>query len=374
VVELSDIVGQEVAVERLSRGLTGGRRPHAYLFVGPQGVGRRTTALAFARALLCAEPISANSIRQACGQCPDCTMHAAETHPDFHLIYKELARYHDDSGVRARLMQDLGIDVIRSFLIGPSTRAPARGRGRTFVVLEAELMSIPAQNALLKTLEEPPKGVSLILICRRAEQMLPTTRSRCSLIRFGALPREFVTERLCDDGIEAAEAAFWATYTGGSIGRAMQLARQGFYEVKRDVLSRLAAMGPAGDAELGEYLAAVTDKLATSAIAEAKQADGANLARTLASRRAAGVMLELIASAYSDAMHLAAGADLPAVHADQGHEIRTLADRFDAAGLGGILEQISRYEQLLRRNVNPRVVWDNAVITCATAAPLGELV
>ena len=284
--ELSDIVGQDAAIERLGRALSGRRRPHAQLFAGPAGVGRRTTAVAYARAMLCAEPSAAGTIPRACGQCPDCTMQAAGTHPDFHLVYKELARYHDDAGVRARLMQDLGIDVIRSFLIGPSARAPARGRGKVFVVLEAELMSIPAQNALLKTLEEPPKNVSLILICRRPEQMLPTTRSRCSLVRFGALPREFVIERLRDDGVEADEASFWATYTGGSLGRAMKLANQGFYEVKRDVLVRLAALGPAGDAALGEYLAKVTDKLATSAIAEAKKADGANLGRTLASRGA----------------------------------------------------------------------------------------
>ena len=377
-IELSDIIGQDAAMERLGHALAGSRRPHALLLVGPAGVGRRTTAIAFARTLLCSQPATAEatgpggsqSCTQACGDCDDCRMQQAGTHPDFHLIYKELAKYHDDASVRSRLMQDLGIDVIRSFLIAPAARTPARGRGKIFIVQEAELMSIPAQNALLKTLEEPPPGVTIILLCRQAERMLPTTRSRCATIRFGLLPREFVAGRLTEEGVDAAEADFWAAYTGGAIGQALRLAGQGFYEVKREILTRLAQMGPAGDAELGEHLAGVMDRLSTAAVAEAKKTDGSSLAKTLASRRAAGTMLELIGSAFADAMHAAAGADLPLVHADQPDEIQAVAGRFDAAQLAQIIEQLSQYEQLLWRNVNPRVVWDNAAITFATAAPL----
>ena len=123
-------------------------------------------------------------------------------------------------------------------------------------------------------------------------------------------------------------------------------------------------------ADLSEHLSKLTDKLATQAVADAKKESGAELARTLASRRAAGTMLQLIASAYGDAMALAAGADRPAVHADQLPAIRAIAERFEPAELAEIVESLSRYEQLLWRNVNAKTVWDNVVITCASAAPL----
>lgn len=370
-IELPDIVGQQAAVTRLQACLVGRRRPHAFLFAGPRGVGRRTTAVAFARTLLCSSPVTdLTGARAACGQCSDCTMQAAEAHPDFHYVYKELARFHDDANVRNRVMQGLGIPVIRSFLIDPAYRSAARGHGKVFVVREADLMSIAAQNALLKTLEEPPPGVTIILLCQRPEQMLPTTQSRCSTVRFGPLPREFVAGKLVEQGTEGDEAAFWAAYTDGAIGQALRLAGQGFYDVKREVVEGLAAMGPAGDAQLGERLVKLTDTLATEAVSAAKKADGSSLSKNLASRQAAGAMLELIASAFRDAMRLATGADTPLIHADQPGAVAALAGRHDPTALAEIIAQLSEYERLLWRNVNAKVIWDNAVITCATAAPL----
>jgi len=379
--ELSEIVGQDAALDRLARAMSGARMPHAYIFAGPEGVGRRTTAAALAKTLLCHKPAAAAradrpgmpALPQACNKCEDCRMMVAGTHPDFHLVYKELAGYHDEVKVRERKMQDLGIDVVRSFLIAPAGRAASRGRGKVFVVLEADLMSIAAQNALLKTLEEPPAGVTIILICRQGRQLLPTTLSRCWLVRFGPLPRRFVTDALEAKGVAEPQAEFWAAYTDGSIGRALRLAGGGMYQTKREILRRLAALAGPGGADvsgLGEHLAAVTEKLVAQAVNEAGKAEGPELSKMLASRRAAGAIIELIASAFRDAMKVATGADLPAVHADQPDAIRALAGRFDPTQLAEIIEQLCRYEQLLWRNVNPKIVWDNLAITCASAAPL----
>lgn len=374
-----DIVGQEQAIERLQRGLRGGRLPHALLFAGPAGVGRRTTALALARTLLCSEAMGQQpaggkkaeaTFIQACGRCDDCRMSEAGSHPDLNLIYKELARYHDDAQVRSRVMQDLSIAVIRDFLIARAGRSPARGRGKVFIVLEADLMSIAAQNALLKTLEEPPSGVTIILISQRPEQLLPTTLSRCAMIRFGLLPRQFVLDKLIECGMEQAEAAFWASFTAGSVGRASRLAGQGMYEVKCELIDKLSQLGPEGDAQLGEHLTKVADALATKAVAEAKKADGAELSKTLAARLAAGAMLELIAEAYRDGLGLAAGAERPITNQDQLTAVKALAGRFRPEQLAEIIEALSRCEQLLWRNVNPRIVWDNVAITCSSARPL----
>jgi len=376
--ELLDIIGQDEAIGRLQVAMHASRLPHAYLFAGPAGVGRRTTAGALARTLLCESPVSqpnggrladlgpTDELVQACGQCADCKMLAAETHPDLHLVYKELARYHDDAEVRNRVMQELGIPVIRSFLIAPSTRMSARGRGKVFVVLEAELMSAAAQNCLLKTLEEPPDGVTIILISRRPQQLLPTTLSRCVMIRFRLLPSEFVTGRLVAAGVDAPEAAFWAAFTGGSVGRAVRLAQKGMYQIKRDIVTRLAQ----GPADLGEHLTKLADKLALDAVKEAKKDDGNQLSKNLAARQAAAAMLELIAGAFRDAVTVATGANLPIVNEDQIESVKALQARFSPAQLADIIDQLSEYERLLWRNVNPKLVWDNVAITCASAAPL----
>jgi DNA polymerase III subunit delta' len=387
---LLDIVGQDRAIAQLQRGLHGQRSPHALMFAGPEGVGRETTATAFAALLLCPQPVKIPrrtlqgrfadlpedfALVQACGQCHDCRMMDSRSHPDFHPVYKELARYHENSQVRDRVMQELGIDVIDSFLITPAGRSPSRGRGKVFVIRQAELMSDAAQNALLKTLEEPPPGVTIILLCNQPQQMLPTTISRCRVVPFHLLPRDFVAGRLAEQGLAPLEAQFWARYTDGSIGRAMELSQAQMYEVKQHILDRLAAMPPTGDAELGEHLHKITEKLADETIQAVKKSQGAEMSKSLATRQAAGAMLELIASAYADAMHLRAGMDAdapvpPIVHQDQEPKIAALAGRFSASQLAEIIEQLSEYEQLLWRNVSGKLVWENVVITCASAAPL----
>jgi len=376
-VEFRDIVGQDRAIDLLQRAMDTKQMPHALLFLGPLGVGRRTTALALAKTLLCQSPAAMAAkgadrpLVQACGHCDDCRMMASGNHPDFHLVYKELARYHDNLQVRSRVMQDLGIDVIRSSLIAPAAIFPTRGRARVFVVLEADLMNNPAQSALLKTLEEPPSGVTIILICSKREQLLPTTLSRCATIRFSLLPKDFVISKLVSTGIDQVQAEFWAAFTTGSVGRAIDLAGKNLYEIKRNFVGKLAGMGPAGCGELAEELSKATDNLASKAVASAKAAQGAELSKTLAGRQAAGAMLELLTSAYRDAMGLAAGEERTLVHADQQHEIESIAAKFTLAELAGIIESLSRCEQLLWNNVNQRIVWDNAIIACASAKPLG---
>ena len=379
-ISFQDIVGQGEAVERLQRTMTGSRMPHALIFAGPAGVGRRTAATALAAVLLChgekgdrhlfgtteKEPVPIF----ACGQCTSCRMMSAGTHPDFQLVYKELAAYHEDAGVRSRVMQDLGIDVIRDFLIAPACHTAAGGRGKVFVVIEAELMSAAAQNALLKTLEEPPEGVTIILICRRPEQLLPTTLSRCAMIRFNLLGRDFVAAKLTEQGVDADEARFWAALTGGSLGRSMDLAARDLYETKQEIVRRLGALGPAGDAEFAEHLKKTMESLSKAAVAEAKKVDGPPLSATLANRQASAAMLEIIATVFEDAMALATGADRTCVHADQPESIRATAAGFSPRQLCEIIEQLAEYERLLWRNVNPKTVWDNVVITCASAAPL----
>jgi len=380
--DLLDIVGQDAALTHLQRAMHSARSPHAWLFSGSIGVGRRTAAVAWAKVLLCEQPATRPNagrlpdlpgdfpLRLACARCPSCRAVDAGLHADFHLITKELLQYHPDPKVRDRVMQDLGIDVIREFLIAPAGRAPTGGKGKVFVVLEADLLSEPAQNALLKTLEEPPRGVTIILIASQAESLLPTTLSRCRLVNFFPLPADFVRQRLIASGVEAEQAAFWAGYTAGSLGEALRLAAREMYPVKRELLERLADPDPAAEAALADWLTKTAEALADRLVAEAKADQSTELSRQLANRRAAATVLPMMASVFRDALTVATGADRVLVHADQPQAATTLAGRFSVAQLAAVVEQLDSCEQLLWRNVNPRLIWDNVAVTVASAAPL----
>ena len=378
--QLSDIVGQDQAVGYLTQTLTGDRRPHAYIFAGPTGVGRFTTAEALAATLLCNRDADSGGLFAAeapepdptrwCGECEDCRMFAVGSHPDFHPVAKELAAYHEDADVRARVMQELGIEVIRQFLLAPAGQAPSRGRGKVFVVHEAELMSIPAQNALLKTLEEPPPGVTIILLCRRAELLLPTTLSRCALVRFGPLPISFVHGRCLAAGVAEPQATFWSTFTDGSIGQALDLAARELYPIKLELIEKLSLLTPGGDEALAEELAKLADKLAEQAVAASRKADGSTLAKSLAVRQTTGTLLQLIASLYTDAMTLSADIGRPIANVDQLECVQRVGGRFSPTQLAAIIEQLSDFERLLWRNVSPKLVWDNVVVSCASAAAM----
>jgi DNA polymerase-3 subunit delta' len=374
--QLSDIVGQDLAVGQLARTLDGTRRPHAYMFCGPVGVGRRTTAESLAAVLLCRQrEHMANDgriagldpdamIPRACGVCSSCRAFESGAHGDYHLVERELARHSSSQETRGRKLQDLPIQVIREFVIGPAGMTAAMGRGRVFVIREAELMSNAAQNSLLKTLEEPPPGVTLILLCRSDSQLLPTTRSRCSVVRFGSLPQSFVAERLAAADVEFGEARFWAAYTNGSLGESLRLAASDLYGFKRQLVDRLAAMTESVDVDLADALVTQADAMADATIAANKQ-----LARTVAIRNAAGVLLGLLASVYRDAMRVACDCGGERIHEDQGEQIDRIAAALGEAA-ADIVDQMARYEQLLWRNVNAKILWDNVMITCATGAPL----
>src|SRR5438270_10619086 len=206
----SDILGQDAAIDWLRRAYLGDRLPHGLLFAGPVGVGKATTASALAALFLCENPKDTNP----CGACESCRVFAAGNHPDFHVITKELIRYHDKTGKSKGI--DLSIHVLRPELIEPASRKPAMGRGKVFVVEQADLMNAQAQNALLKTLEEPYGRALIILLTDQPGALLATIRSRCQLVRFASLDEQQVGKELVRRGIDRSVAAKAASLARGS--------------------------------------------------------------------------------------------------------------------------------------------------------------
>jgi hypothetical protein len=187
-----EFIGHRAAWERLDAAMAAGRVHHAWIFHGPKGVGKFTAALTFASLLLDPDTeANAAGVHDSPGDSDTRKQLLAGTHPDLFVIVKELARFHEDPNVRDRKLTSIPAEVIRTFLVEHATLRPSMATGsvasRVFIVDDADLLNIHAQNALLKILEEPPPGVVIILVTSAEQELLPTIRSRSQRVYFGPL-------------------------------------------------------------------------------------------------------------------------------------------------------------------------------------------
>ena len=232
-ITFSDILGQDSAIQSLRDAYRADRMPHAMLFAGPVGVGKATTARALGALWLCEKPKG----DAACGKCESCRLFDAGNHPDFHVIVKELIRYHDRTGKSKGI--DLSIHVIRPELIAKAAMKPAMGRGKVFVIEQAELLNNEAANAMLKTLEEPPGRTIIILLTDQPGLLLPTIRSRCRTIQFASLSDDLVKSALKKRKLEPGVVASATTFADGSLGLALKWIEDGVIESALDLTKQL---------------------------------------------------------------------------------------------------------------------------------------
>lgn len=221
------IRGHDRAVATLRRGLEQGRLPHAFLFVGPEGVGKRSFAEVFARALLCDRVPEA--ALDPCGVCPSCVQVVGGTHPDVYRV----ARPEDKHDLSIKLIRDLCLDL---------GLKPAGGRRKVAIIDDADDLNDEAANAFLKTLEEPPPNSVLILVGTSSEAQLDTIVSRCRVLRFDPLPEADLAQVLLDQSVvdDPAEAARLAHLADGSVARARGLADATLDAFRRALIDDLA--------------------------------------------------------------------------------------------------------------------------------------
>lgn len=240
---LSDIFGQDAVITKLRGAMAADRLAHGLIFSGPAGVGKATCASALAAFFLCENPRKSD----ACGTCQSCRAIAAGSHPDFHIITRELARMYDKTGKSKATL--LPIEVIRHAVAEPAGRKTVLGRGKVFIIEQAELMTAQAQNALLKTLEEPAGRTLIILLTTNANELLPTIRSRCQIFRFAPLKTDVVVAELKRRGVDAETATTAAELADGSLGAALRWIEDDVLGTARDVAGAvdLALSGKGND-------------------------------------------------------------------------------------------------------------------------------
>jgi DNA polymerase-3 subunit delta' len=218
-----DVVGQDGACDVLASALRSKRVPHAYLFVGPEGVGKRTVALRWAQALHCSAPPAPAA---ACGACSDCRKVLGFTHPDVLWV---------DFEFQSRLLEEppekqraLKIDTVRE--MGHLLRLkPLESRVKTAFLEPADQLVEVAAHALLKILEEPPPSTHIVLLAQDPSQLLGTLRSRCQWVRFRPLPTSVLVGQLQSRvaGLSDDDARAAALQSEGSLRRALAALEQG---------------------------------------------------------------------------------------------------------------------------------------------------
>jgi DNA polymerase III subunit delta' len=234
------LVDQERPVRLIKAALWNGNIPHAFLFTGPKGTGKKTAALAFATACNCIKAQQANQIDSAgdavsvntrcyrnapCGACRSCVKISAGSHPDIHIV--------KPAGTVIK------VDQIRS-LCRRLTLKPNEASVRLAVIDDAHLMNAEAGNTLLKTLEEPPDSTVFVLTALQASDLLPTIVSRCRHIRFNPISNQrlasFLTRKF---GLDTAESSLIAAMSGGSFTAAMAMAESGWIKKRNWIIDRI---------------------------------------------------------------------------------------------------------------------------------------
>jgi len=243
-----EIIGQQRPVRLIQRAIANDHLPHAYLFVGPEGVGKRLTAITLAKALNCEEGSD-----DCCDRCLSCKKIDDWNHPDVSGICPD--------------GQFIRIESIREFQRSLNYR-PFEGKERVCIFDGADRMKAEGANALLKTLEEPPRDTLLVLLATERNLLLPTIVSRCQPVTFSPLPTEQMVEELTRRlPIEKREARTVAALSQGSLGRALEMVSQEIWEKRPEIIHGLIELSSENVqrafamaeslADLGETLALV---------------------------------------------------------------------------------------------------------------------
>ncbi len=336
------ITGQGKPVTFLTVLLQKGTIPNALLFTGPEGVGKRTAAFAFAMAANCAgsergsralenacAPAAAESAfpMEPCGACRSCGKFESGNHPDLIRV--------DPSGQFTRISQ---IRELRQLL----SMKPFEARLRVVIVGEARTMNAEAANALLKVLEEPPDRTLFILVAPQKSDLLPTIVSRCLHIRFHPIPARVLADVLVKDhGMTEDDARALAALANGSFSKALALKNTDWIVHRNWLIEQAIAM----DSSPESVLLAFAEKLARE-------------------KEYAMEALEIIKTWYRDLIVAKYRTD-EIMHADLVQMAREASQRLSETELTNRIRAVQQAQKALDSNANPRLVLENLVLSLA---------
>lgn len=316
----SEIVGHRKQLESLKLALRKDRLHHAYLFLGPDGVGKKTAALSLAMAVQCRK-----EEYDFCGGCAECVRIRSGNHPDVRVVEPITGK------------KEITIQQVRELERELNYRAFS-GRKKIAIVDSAALMNFSAQNALLKTLEEPPKDSLLILVSPSSGALLPTLLSRCLRLSFAPLPAEMVAAFLMTQkGLDRKKAELLAALSMGSLGKAADPEVEELLERRRAWGEKVGSLTPV---DCRGWM---------------------NLAEELASDRAESLkFLEWAAVWYRDLLiYCVTRSSREIVNLDMEKDIQQQSEGYSLERIILLLAQASKSAASIRRNVNRRMALES---------------
>ena len=319
-----EIVGHRRVLDLLARAIANNTLTPSLILSGPEGVGKRQVAIAIAQALNCTA-----STPGGCGTCAACRRIVRGTHPDVHVIEP------GESG-------SIKVEQVRA-AIERAVYRPFEGRRRVTIIDGADALVDAAQNALLKTLEEPLPASVFILVTDRPDVLLPTVRSRCAHLRLGRLQAAEVADVLerCHD-YSRSDALAAAATSDGSIRRALDMDAGEYVDARSDAEGLLKVAGRDARTRLDHAKSLLAVK--SSAASE---------------REHLSARLQALASLLRDAGVLASGANERLLaNADRRQVLDTLAKSFSGDRAARSYAAVTRAQEALASNVGPKVVAD----------------
>lgn len=213
--DFSQIIGHEIQIKSLKNAIGKGSISHSYLFEGEEGLGKKKVALAFSKTLLCK-----GEKEEPCNICSSCIKFDTDNHPDFKMIVPE----------KGLIKKEEIENLIKS-----ASTAPFQGRRKVFIIDDSHAMNIEGMNGLLKTLEEPPEFMNIILVTSISNRLLPTILSRCQRIRFYPVENFKIVNLLGKNNLlDSDKSRFIADFTKGSVGRSIEISSSDDFFKKRD--------------------------------------------------------------------------------------------------------------------------------------------
>jgi DNA polymerase-3 subunit delta' len=318
-----NLIGHEWAAELLAKHISQGSVRHAYLITGPESVGRGTLALRFAQALNCNNPPAPG---QACQKCTACKRIERQQHPDLSLVEAE------------QVGGTLKIEAIRELLHWLAL-APYEARYRVALLRRFEEASGEAQNALLKTLEEPNPQVILLLTAQNAESIFETIVSRCEVIRLHPVGAETLHKGLvAQKKVPDEQANLLAHIAGGRPGYALRMIEdENLLEERKTWISDAWTLAGAGRVERFAY---------------------AHKQTYLKEREYMLGYLALWSSFWHDILLRCSGSAATLTNLDYTQEVEYLAKQLEPGSARRVVETIEQTMANIRRNINPRLAME----------------
>ena len=306
------IAGHSGPIATIRRILGSGRVAHAYLFSGPEGIGKKKVATAFIEALFCGKA-------EGCGECISCRKILSGNHPDIHTL--------EPDG------QFIKVDQVRGVQKDLSYR-PYEALRKACIIDGADRFNLSSGNSLLKTLEEPPGNALIILLATNIDTVLPTIRSRCQQLSFSGVPVEEIAGFLENNGVDADIARVAASLAEGSIARALSLCSEEIMAERSEVITTACNLSLKNMIDLFSF---------------GEQFDK-DREKTLQ-------IIGILTSFWRDMLHLASGSsDL--VNSDLSTLLERETSRRSREALLRGLDQLGKTRQALLRNANVRLSMD----------------